>query len=119
MDEISFLTHSSPYLGLFLLLLLGTLGFPFPEDGILLLSGYLIAQGVINPVYAVLVLYPGLLLTDFSLYWMGKTCARRFLGHRKCQRFVPRERVLRLEERFGRWGGWVIFFGRHPLKGTH
>lgn len=37
-----------PYVGLFILLTLGTLGLPFPEDSILLLSGFLTAHDVIS-----------------------------------------------------------------------
>ena len=57
-----------PYAGLLLLLFLGETGFPFPEDATLLLSGFLIAHKLTKFVPTLLVVYGGLLLTDFSLY---------------------------------------------------
>jgi len=37
------------YIGIFCLLILGGLGSPLPEDGVLIMSGLLIAHGVIDP----------------------------------------------------------------------
>jgi membrane protein DedA with SNARE-associated domain len=47
-DENSLLIQHAPCLGIFLLLVLGTFGFPFPEDGILLWSGLLVAQNIMK-----------------------------------------------------------------------
>jgi len=46
MLEATSLIQHFPYLGLFILLILGTLGLPFPEDGILILGGFLIAHSI-------------------------------------------------------------------------
>lgn len=104
-----------PYLGVFLLLVLGDVGFPFPEDATLILSGFLIAQKVTKPLPTLLVVYSGLLLTDFSLYWVGKKYGRRVVEHKRFRRIISFERLSRLEEKFKRWGIWVVFFGRHLL----
>jgi hypothetical protein len=68
MVENTPLIQHFPYLGLFILLILGTLGLPFPEDGILLLSGFLTANQVIKPLLTLLILYSGLLTTDLSYF---------------------------------------------------
>jgi membrane protein DedA with SNARE-associated domain len=115
MLENTELIQQSPYLGLFVLLILGTLGLPFPEDGILLLSGFLIAHGVIKPFPAFLVVYSGLLTTDFFLYSVGKKYGRRIVEHRKFQKIITNDRLSKLEEKFNRWGALVVFFGRHLL----
>jgi membrane protein DedA with SNARE-associated domain len=104
-----------PYLGLFALLILGTLGLPFPEDGILLLSGLLTAHHVIRPFPTFLVVYLGLLSTDFLLYSFGKKYGRRLVEHKKFQKIVTHERLTKLEGKFKKWGALVIFFGRHLL----
>ena len=44
-----------------LYLFLGGIGLPFPEDTPLILSGFLTSQGIIKPLPAFLVIYPGLL----------------------------------------------------------
>ncbi len=115
MLEINSLVQHFPYLGLFVLLLLGTLGFPFPEDGILLLSGFLTVHGVISPLPTFLVVYGGLLITDFSLYLAGKIYGRRLVEHKRFQKIISPGRLMKLEEKFKKWGALVIFFGRHLL----
>jgi len=104
-----------PYIGLYILLVLGTLGLPFPEDGILLLSGFLIAHDVIKPLPAFLVVYSGLLVTDFLLYSAGRKYGRRIVEHKRFQRILTAGRLAKLETKFKRWDALVIFFGRHLL----
>jgi len=104
-----------PYLVLFALLILGTLGLPFPEDGILLLSGLLTAHHVVRPFPTFLVVYLGLLSTDFLLYSLGKKYGRRLVEHRNFQKIVTHERLTNLEGKFKKWGALVVFFGRHLL----
>src|SRR4030066_1330408 len=79
-----FINHF-PYLGIFLLLILGGIGLPFPEDATLLLGGFLMAHYVIKPLPAFLVVYSGLLITDFSLYLVGKTYDRKITEHKRFQ----------------------------------
>ena len=104
-----------PYLGLFTLLILGTLGLPFPEDGILLLSGFLTDHDVIRPLPTFLVVYSGLLMTDFLLYSVGRKYGRRLVEHKKFNKIITHGRLAKLEEKFQQWGALVVFFGRHLL----
>jgi len=88
MDENSLLLQHAPYLGIFILLILGTLGFPFPEDGILLLSGFLIAQSIMKPFPGLLIVYSGLVTTDFLLYSVGKRYGRKLIEQKKFKHFI-------------------------------
>jgi len=115
MLEATTLVEHSPYVGIFILLILGEIGLPFPEDATLILSGFLIAQKVTKPLPTVLVVYCGLLLTDFSLYWVGKKYGRKVVEHKRFRRILSAERLLTLEEKFKRWGIYVVFVGRHFL----
>lgn len=115
MLETNPLLHHFPYFGLFILLVLGTLGLPFPEDGILLLTGLLAAHHVIKPLPAFLIIYPGLLMTDLLLYSVGEKYGRKIVEHRKFQKIITNDRLVRLEEKFKKWGILVVFFGRHLL----
>jgi membrane protein DedA with SNARE-associated domain len=94
MFESSALTDHFPYLGIFALLILGGVGFPFPEDSTLILSGFLVAHRAIKPVPSLLVIYLGLLISDFFLYWMGKKYGRKIVEHRKF-RVASRHKQLR------------------------
>ena len=76
MPEANALLEHSPYFGIFLLLILGGVGLPFPEDATLILTGFLVAQDVIKPVQAFIAVYCGLLISDFFLYWVGKKYGR-------------------------------------------
>ena len=44
MFEAATLVEHFPYIGIFILLILGEIGLPFPEDATLILSGFLIAH---------------------------------------------------------------------------
>jgi len=115
MLEATTLVEHSPYIGIFILLILGEIGLPFPEDATLILSGFLIAQKVTKPLPTVIVVYCGLLLTDFSLYWVGKKYGRKVIEHRRFHRILSAEKLLTLEEKFKKWGIYVVFVGRHFL----
>jgi len=112
LESASFINHF-PYLGIFLLLILGGVGLPFPEDATLLLSGFLMAHYVIIPLPAFLVVYSGLLITDFSLYLVGKKYGRRIVEHKRFRKIISPNRLSKLEEKFKKWGSLVVFFGRH------
>jgi len=115
MDQTTSLIQPFPYLGIFLLLILGTLGLPFPEDTTLILSGFLMAQNIIQSLPVFFIIYPTLLMTDFLLYWIGKKYGRRVVEHRIFHRIMSLNRLLKFERKFGKWGIWVVFFGRHLL----
>jgi membrane protein DedA with SNARE-associated domain len=115
MFEIGTWINHFPYLGIFLLLILGGMGLPFPEDATLLLSGVLVALEVIQPYPAFLVVYSGLLITDFFLYSAGRKYGRRLVEHIRFQRILSPDQLSKLEEKFKKWGAYVIFFGRHIL----
>ena len=115
MMDTPLLVQQFPYIGIFALLILGGIGLPFPEDATLLLSGVLAAQEVIQPISAILVIYAGLLLTDFFLYLVGKKYGRRVVEHKRFHKIISPENISKIEERFKAWGPWVIFFGRHVI----
>jgi len=88
---------------------------PFPEDTTLLLSGFLIAHGVMKPVKALFTIYPTLLLTDYFLYWVGKRYGNRVVEHKRFRRIISPEVLSTLEDKFKKRGILVVFFGRHFL----
>ena len=113
MSGISGIVEHFPYLGLFILLILGGIGFPFPEDTTLILCGFLISTHMIKPVPALLVVYAGLLITDFFLYFVGKKYGRAIVNHKRFHRIVSPERLALIEDNFNKKGILVILIGRH------
>ena len=115
MVEAGTFVEHFPYIGIFILLILGGVGLPFPEDATLILTGFLVAQNVIKPFQAFLAVYSGLLISDFLLYWVGKKYGRMLVLHKRFQKIISSEQLARLEEKFRRRGVWVVLIGRHFL----
>ncbi len=115
MANISGLVAQFPYIAVFLLLIFGGIGFPFPEDTTLILSGFLISTEVVKPVPILLVVYSGVLLADFGLYFFGRKYGRRIVTHKRFHKIITMERLSRLEEKFKRKGGLIILIGRHVI----
>jgi membrane protein DedA with SNARE-associated domain len=103
------------YAGIFLSLAASEVGFPFPEDAILLLRGFLAAHGIMEPISPFPVSYSSLLATDLFLYAIGKKHGRRIVEHSRFQRLLSPERLSQLEEKFKKWGVLFAFVGRHVM----
>jgi membrane protein DedA with SNARE-associated domain len=86
---------------------------PFPEDTTLILCGFLIAQGIVKPVPALIIVYSGVLLSDYSLYFVGKKYGWSVITHKRMGRFISPERISFIEDKFKKWGVLVIILGRH------
>jgi membrane protein DedA with SNARE-associated domain len=114
-DRISLLLNHFPYLGIFVLLILGGIGLPFPEDTTLILSGFLVAHRVMKPFPTFMLIYCGLLITDFLLYSVGRKYGRAVVEHKRFHRILSPDRLSQLEEKFRKRDGWVVFLGRHLL----
>ncbi len=115
MPDLMPLTQHFPYAGLFILLILGGLGLPLPEDATLMLCGFLLFNGTVKPVPAFLVVYAGLLLADVMIYWFGRTYGDAITGHRWFQKLISQQRLEELKERFRKRGLVYILIGRHII----
>ena len=115
MSNISTLVEHFPYWGLFILLILGGIVFPFPEDMTLILCGFLISHDVVNPIPALPVVYSGLLIADIFLYLAGKKYGRQIVTHKRFQKIISSERLSMLEDKFNKKGILIILLGRHLI----
>lgn len=107
------LTSNIAYLIIFGILLACGLGFPLPEDIPLVATGYLIWDGTIELVPAVIITLTGVLIGDSMLYFFGHKLGLRILepvGNRR-PLFKP-ERVRRVRAYFRKYGGKIVFFAR-------
>jgi membrane protein DedA with SNARE-associated domain len=111
---LKFVNHFS-YGGIFILLILGAFGLPFPEDAILILCGFLIAWHIIMAVPTLLVVYTALLLADFILFYFGKKYGSMIVTHKKFRRIISAEKLSLLKKKFDKWGVLFIIFGRHII----
>lgn len=111
-DVIPFIEHFT-YIGIFCILILGGLGFPFPEDGVLIVTGFLMAQHVINFFPSILIVYPSVLVADLILYSIGRRYGRNIVRHKRFSAIISAPTLARLEEKINRWGVLMVAAGRH------
>lgn len=102
-----FVDHFS-YPGIFLISLLSGHLVPFPEDIILLISGYLSSAGFLNPYYAGIASMLGILMGDTILYSLSRSDSKSV--HRL--REYVRKRLVVREELIKKHVRKVIFFSR-------
>jgi len=100
------------YFILFGLLFACGLGLPMPEDIPLLLAGFFIAQGKMNIAIACVVAWLGIIGGDCMLYSFGRRYGLEITRVPFIGKHVTKERILRAEELFERWGIWVVAIGR-------
>lgn len=100
------------YFILFGLLFACGLGLPMPEDIPLLLAGFFIAQGKMNIFIACVVAWFGIIGGDCMLYSFGRRYGLEITRIRFIGKHVTKQRILRAEELFERWGIWVVAIGR-------
>ncbi|KAF0146070.1 MAG: DedA protein [Nitrospirae bacterium] len=113
MLNFSGLVEHFPYAGLFILLILGGIGLPFPEDATLILCGFLISHDMVKPALALFVVYSGLLAADFFLYLVGRKYGRMIVTHKKFRNIMSPEKLSALEDKFSKKGILVVLVGRH------
>jgi membrane protein DedA with SNARE-associated domain len=115
MVDIIQITEHFPYAGLFMLLILGGLGLPLPEDTTLMLCGFLVFHHVIKLIPALLVVYAGLLIADFIVYSFGRKYGVKIVNHKYFQKIISPGRLSMLEDKFREKGVYIILLGRHML----
>jgi membrane protein DedA with SNARE-associated domain len=111
-DAISGAIEAGGYLVLFLLLFACGVGFPLPEDIPLLCAGFLISQGKMHWIHASVVAWLGIMGGDTVLYLLGKRFGLNITRVRFVGKHLTRERILRAEQLFDRYGIWVVAIGR-------
>jgi len=100
-----------PYVGLFLLLIIGGIGFPFPEGGTLILCGLLISTNIIKPMYTLVIAYSGVLIGDFLFYSFGRKYGRMIITRRMFRKILSEKRLEMLADKFNKWGILFVFIG--------
>lgn len=113
MVDVINITEHFHYIGIFILLVIGGMGFPIPEGVTLIVSGFLISHNIIRLIPAIVVIFAGMLTGDILIFYIGKKYGRMVITHKKFQRLISPERLSIMEDRFNKWGTPFILFGRH------
>ncbi|MBL7662037.1 DedA family protein [bacterium] len=106
---------------IFVLLLLGGIGFPIPEDLPLLLAGVALSQHVTDLWTTFLVCYVGVMVGDQAMYFMGYRFGTKLLSASARSDFFPaltEDKLNEIREGLRRKRLLYIFIGRHlfPIR---
>lgn len=97
---------------IFALLFACGLGLPLPEDIPLLAGGYISATGEANLVLVAVLAWCGIVGGDCVLYNLGRKYGLNITKVPFVGKHVTKERILKAEKLFDRWGVWVVAIGR-------
>jgi membrane protein DedA with SNARE-associated domain len=111
-----FLSHFH-YFGIFIILILGELGFPFPEGVTLIGCGFLISTNIVRPVQALFIVFSGILIGDLLSYYFGKKYGRSIVTHKRFHKILSPERLSMLEDSFNERGILFILIGGRLISG--
>ncbi len=109
MPDLTPLVSQWGYAAIFLIVVLGNVGLPVPEETVLTVSGYLVWQGRLGFVPVLAVGLVSAVLGDNAAYWLGRRYGRAFIA-----RLVKVEagRVERIEGFVRRYGMLAVFVAR-------
>ncbi|OHX12886.1 DedA family protein [Chromobacterium sphagni] len=100
------------YLAVFAVLLVCGFGVPIPEDITLVAGGVISGLGYTNVHYMFLVGMAGVLVGDGIMFMAGRTFGNKVLTFRPIARILTQERFEAVQEKFAKYGNWVLFVAR-------
>lgn len=111
-DILSFYPEIFIYIGIFLLLFLGGLGLPIPEDAVLIVGGYLCYEGYTSFYLTIPFAVIGAVAGDFTVYFIGRGLGLGFISFGYPRRFLSKKRQVKIRDYFNKYGNMTIFFAR-------
>ncbi len=100
------------YVGIALILILGGLGLPIPEEVPIIIAAVLTRNGQMSAVPALLSCLAGVLLGDFVVYMLGYFYGEKVLKLRLTRRLLTRQREAQIKGYFHRHGFKILVSGR-------
>lgn len=111
MDSLFTWISQYGYAGLFLLLVLGIVGLPVPDETLLVFCGYLISKERLHPVWTFLVGFCGSVTGISVSYLIGRTFGYSFVQRYGKYVHLSPERVEHVNHWFHRIGHWLLTIG--------
>jgi membrane protein DedA with SNARE-associated domain len=109
MPDLTELIGTWGYAAIFLVMILGNVGLPVPEETVLTVSGYLTSQGELRFSFVVALAIVAAVTGDNMGYWLGRWYGQRILG--RLIAAAP-ERVDRARKFVVRHGALAVFCAR-------
>jgi len=115
MESVQSFVEQFTYLGVFLVLLAGSLGLPIPEEMAIVAAGVMSHEGLIAPWWGLGVCVFGVLSGDVMLYWTGRNGGERVVNLRVVRFLLTPAREQRLKEAYRRHAIKTIMTARHLM----
>src|SRR5574337_158157 len=112
MPDLSHLLGQWGYLAIFLIVVLGNVGLPVPEETMLILAGYLVWKGELRGPIVLVVGIVSAIAGDNVGYWIGRRYGRQSADQFARWAFVMPERLERRRQFVRRYGPLAVFAGR-------
>ena len=103
------------YVGIALILVLGGLGLPIPEEAPVILAAILTRNGQMSGVLAFSTCLGGILLGDFLVYFLGYYFGERVLSFPLTRRLLTKPREAQIKGYFQRHGFKILILGRFAV----
>jgi membrane-associated protein len=100
------------YAAIFLIVVLGNVGVPVPEETALIVAGYLVWQGQFRLPLVLAVGIVSAVAGDNMGYWLGRRYGRRVVNRITRWGQVPPERLEAMQRILARYGPLGVFAGR-------
>jgi membrane protein DedA with SNARE-associated domain len=106
------LTWHGTVIALFVVLVAGGVGLPFPEDLTLLAAGALAKGGMLRLTDVVLAGFAGVVTADWILYGIGRHYGAEIVGHPRLARLLGVHRIEAVRGAVMRHQARAVFFAR-------
>jgi membrane protein DedA with SNARE-associated domain len=114
-DALQGLVEQFTYLGIFVVLLLASLGVPVPEEMPIIAAAVLAHEGLVRWWLALPVCLLGVVSGDVILYWVGHHWGERILAWRPVRLVLTPEREERLKAAYRRHAIKTVLTARHVI----
>lgn len=115
MDILQLLTDfftNYGYAAVFFVLLICGFGVPIPEDVTLVAGGIISGLGYTNVHTMFAVGMAGVLIGDATMFTIGRIYGTKVMQVRFVARYLTEERFMAVQEKFAKYGNWVLFVAR-------
>ena len=109
------LIQQTGYFGIFLVLVLGGLGLPVPEEVPIILAAVLARKGTMHWIPALGSCFAGVLVGDFIVYFLGYFYGEKVLSLPLTRKFLTKAREAQIKGYFHRHGVKILILGRFAV----
>ncbi|MBG9770269.1 DedA family protein [Bacillus spizizenii] len=111
MEQIEEFITSYGYIAIFLMLVLGIVGLPIPDEVMMTIVGFFTHTGVLNYPLAIIVSFLGALSGMMISYLIGRKAGRPFIDKFGKWIGLKEKRMLKVENWLKKYGPYSLIFG--------